>query len=200
MLADLEEMVGNWRAGGAARVYLDGLAEDERLAVILTGLGSLSYGELAGERMKLGLILRDPEEEHDCFSDNTHNSHYHDVAGMWSIYSGTLKRRDGSTLEGPGIQDLAAAQAPEAQQKLDGLMEAALASFKAIKDKADSGAMAYDQMIGAGNQEGNALVQSAIDSLVAQTRGIEALVTAMKLTIKVEGSDSLDNPGAVTQQ
>jgi putative iron-regulated protein len=57
--------------------------------------------------------------------------------------------------------------------------------------------MAYDQMIGAGNTEGNALVQSAIDSLVAQTRGIEGLVTAMNLSIKVEGSDSLDNPSAV---
>ena len=48
--------------------------EAEALAAILTGLGSLSYGELAGERMKLGLMLHDPEEEHDCFSDNTHNS------------------------------------------------------------------------------------------------------------------------------
>jgi uncharacterized iron-regulated protein len=38
-------------------------------------MGSLSYGELAGERMKLGLLLHDPEEEHDCFSDNTYNSH-----------------------------------------------------------------------------------------------------------------------------
>ena len=26
--------------------------------------------------MKLGLMLHDPEEEHDCFSDNTHNSHF----------------------------------------------------------------------------------------------------------------------------
>jgi putative iron-regulated protein len=68
-----------------------------------------------------------------------------------------------------------------------------------MKDKADSGTMSYDQMIGAGNAEGNALVQAAIDSLVAQTRGIEALVTAMNLSINVEGSDSLDNPTAVAQ-
>ena len=61
------------------------------LATILTGLGSLSYGELAGERMKLGLILHDPEEEHDCFSDNTHNSHYYDEVGMIAIYNGSYK-------------------------------------------------------------------------------------------------------------
>ena len=29
--------------------------------------------------MKLGLLLHDPEEEHDCFSDNTYNSHYYDA-------------------------------------------------------------------------------------------------------------------------
>ena len=197
LVADLDEMVANWGPEGAARKDVLSKPDAEALATILTGLGSLSYGELAGERMKLGLILHDPEEEHDCFSDNTHNSHYYDVAGMWSIYSGSVPRRDGSVLEGPGIQDYAAASAPEAQARLDGLMQDALARFKAIKDKGDSGAMAYDQMIGAGNAEGNALIQAAIDSLIAQTRGIEAMVTALDLKIKVEGSDSLDNPAAV---
>ena len=40
-------------------------------------------------------------------------------------------------------------------------------------------------------------VQAAIDALVAQTRAIEAVVADLGLTIKVEGSDSLDNPSAV---
>ncbi len=198
LVSDLEEMSDSWKEGGAARKDLAAKSEKDALSTILTGLGSLSYGELAGERMKLGLILHDPEEEHDCFSDNTHNSHYYDVAGMWAIYSGTVPRRDGSVLEGPGIQDLGKASAADAVTGLDAQMQASLAAFKAIKDKADSGTMAYDQMIGAGNSEGNALVQTAIDSLVAQTRGIEALVTALNLSIKVEGSDSLDNPTGVT--
>jgi putative iron-regulated protein len=197
LIADLTEMADSWKDGGAARQDIAAKSGKDALSTILTGLGSLSYGELAGERMKLGLILHDPEEEHDCFSDNTHNSHYHDVAGMWAIYSGTVPRRDGSVLEGPGIQDLAKAETPEAAATLDSQMQASLAAFKALKDKADSGAMAYDQMIGAGNAEGNALVQAAIDSLIAQTRGIEGLVTAMNLAIKVEGSDSLDNPSSV---
>jgi putative iron-regulated protein len=200
LVADLQEMVGNWAANGAARQQLEAKGEEGGLATILTGLGSLSYGELAGERMKLGLILHDPEEEHDCFSDNTHNSHYYDEAGMVAIYSGTYTRRDGSTLDGPGIADLAAAKTPEKAAALDQLFTDALAKLKAIKDKADSGAMAYDQMIGDGNAEGNALVQAAIDGLVAQTHGIEAVVADLKLAITVEGSDSLDNPSAVTTE
>lgn len=199
LVSDLKEMAESWKEGGAAHQDYLTKSDKDTLSTILTGLGSLSYGELAGERMKLGLLLHDPEEEHDCFSDNTHNSHYADVAGMWAIYSGTVPRRDGSVLEGPGIEDLSKAEAPEAAAKLDADMQATLAAFKAMKDKADSGAMAYDQMIGAGNAEGNALVQAAIDSLVNQTRGIEGLVTAMNLSIKVEGSDSLDDPSAVAQ-
>ena len=71
LVSDLEEMVGNWKADGAARKGLVDGEPKAGLSTILTGMGSLSYGELAGERMKLGLLLHDPEEEHDCFSDNT---------------------------------------------------------------------------------------------------------------------------------
>lgn len=195
--ADLAEMAANWKADGAARKELAGKGDEGGLATILTGIGSLSYGELAGERMKLGLILHDPEEEHDCFSDNTHNSHYFDEAGMISIYSGKVKRRDGSTLEGPSIQALAEAKAPAEAKKLDGLMSDAEKKLAAIRDRAESGKEAYDQMIAQGNDEGNALVQAAIDGLIAQTHGVEAVVAALNLKITVEGSDSLDNPSAV---
>ena len=67
-----------------------------------------------------------------------------------------------------------------------------------MKDKGDGG-MAYDQMIGEGNAEGNKLVQDVIDALVAQTRGIEATVAKLGVKITVEGSDSLDAPEKVTQ-
>src|SRR5262245_48467795 len=195
--ADLAEMAANWKADGAARTELAAKGDEGGLVNILAGIGSLSYGELAGERMKLGLILHDPEEEHDCFSDNTHNSHYSDEAGMISIYSGKLKRRDGTTLEGPGIAGIAAAKAPGEAGKLAKLMSDAEKKLGAIRDRAESGKEAYDQMIGQGNNEGNAMVQAAIDALVAQTRGIEAVVAALNLKITVEGSDSLDNPTAV---
>jgi putative iron-regulated protein len=195
--SDLAEMADDWKADGAARKELAGKGDDGGLATILTGIGSLSYGELAGERMKLGLILHDPEEEHDCFSDNTHNSHYADEAGMISIYSGKLKRRDGSMLDGPGLATLAQAKAPAEAKKLDELTSDAEKKLSAIRDRAESGKEAYDQMIGQGNEEGNALIQSAIDALIAQTRGVEAVVAALNLKISVEGSDSLDNPSAV---
>ncbi|MGQ0457131.1 MAG: imelysin family protein [Hyphomicrobium sp.] len=195
LIDDLTDMTKNWAPGGAARKAIASQKENGQLAVILTGIGSLSYGELAGERMKLGVLLHDPEEEHDCFSDNTHNSHYHDQIGMMNIWNG---RYEGSkAVSGASIAAFARDKAPEAAKRVDEAMAATLEKLKAIKDKADSGELAYDQMLAADNPAGNKMVLDAVDALVAQARAVEAVVAALKLTIKIEGSDSLDNPSAV---
>jgi putative iron-regulated protein len=56
----------------------------------------------------------------------------------------------------------------------------------------------YDQMIGEGNDAGNAVVQHAIDALLDQTKSLERAVATLDLkAIKFEGSDSLDNPDKV---
>jgi putative iron-regulated protein len=190
-------MAKQWAKGGKARAAVTKGGPDGGISTILTGIGSLSYGELAGERMKLGLMLHDPEEEHDCFSDNTHNSHYYDQAGMVAIWRASYTRRDGSNFQGASLADLAKEKAPEAATKADALFDTTTAKMKAIKDTADSGRMAYDQMIGAGNAEGNALVQGGVDALVAQARGIEAVVAGLGLKIVTEGSASLDEPAKV---
>jgi len=196
LVDDLEEMAANWKADGEARKQLAAKGDEGGLATILTGIGSLSYGELAGERMKLGLILHDPEEEHDCFSDNTANSHYYDQAGMVAAWQGKYTRTDGSVVEGPSIRELAAAKNAEAAKRVDDALAATTASMQVMKDASDKGE-AYDEMIAADNAEGNAIVQAAIDGLVAQTRAVEAVVASLGLKIEVEGSDSLDNPSAV---
>ena len=68
LIEDLNGIIGEWELDGKGRKDLD----VNGVSAIVTGLGSLTYGELAGERTKLGLMLGDPEEEHDCFSDLTH--------------------------------------------------------------------------------------------------------------------------------
>ena len=192
-------MVAQWAPGGKAREGLVKGDPAQGLTAIVTGMGSLSYGELAGERMKLGLLLHDPEEEHDCFSDNTHYSHYYDALGIRNIYLGRYKRIDGSTVKGPGLHALVAAAAPAVDKELRGQLNATMAAMGALVKSAEGGE-AYDQMIGEGNAKGNARVQAAIDALTAQTKGIEKVVGALQLaSIQFEGSDSLDNPEAVFQ-
>jgi putative iron-regulated protein len=147
--------------------------------------------------MKLGLLLHDPEEEQDCFSDNTHNEHYNDEFGMTEIWRAHYTRIDGSVVQGASLHDYVNARDAAAAKRLDDRMNDALAKIKIITDTADSGRMAYDQMIGSNNAAGNQIVQNAIDALIAQTRAAEGVVSALSLKISLEGSDSLDNPSAV---
>ena len=196
LIADLEEMVGNWKDDGAARKEVVS-NPDAALSTILTGMGSLSYGELAGERMKLGLLLNDPEEEHDCFADNTHNSHLYDAVGIQNVYLGTYKRIDGSMVSGPAISSLVASKDANVDSELKAKLGVTVKAMNMMADRAET-VEAYDQMIGEGNKEGNAVVQAAIDGLVDQTKSIERAVAALDIgAIEFEGSDSLDNPNAV---
>jgi putative iron-regulated protein len=199
LVSDLEEMVANWSADGAARKALTEGDANAGLSTILTGMGSLSYGELAGERMKLGLLLHDPEEEHDCFSDNTHISHLYDAIGIRDAYKGSYKRVDGTVVEGPSPSALVKAADPAVDAELSGKLDATVAAMEAVAERAESGE-AYDQQIGEGNAEGNAAVQKAIDGLIDQTKSIERAVASLKLNaIEFEGSDSLDAPDKVFQ-
>lgn len=198
LIADLEEMVANWTSTGAARVAL---FEDETAGIgtILTGMGSLSYGELAGERMKLGLMLRDPEEEHDCFSDNTHNSHYFDAMGIRNVYTGTYRRIDGTVVSGPSVSDLVAKADTDLDASLSAKLDETMVAMGIMRTRAES-IEAYDQMLAEGNIVGNATISAAIDALVDQTRDIERAVNTLALSLsEFEGSDSLDNPEAVFQ-
>jgi putative iron-regulated protein len=199
LVDDVAAFVTAWAPGGEARKEIEAKDEKEGLAAILTGLGSLSYGELAGERMKLGLLLHDPEEEHDCFSDNTQNSHYFDQLGIRNVYTGHYRRIDGSVVSGPSVAELLAAADPALDDEIRGKLDATVAAMAAMRARAES-IEAYDQMIGEGNAEGNAVVQAAIDGLIDQTRSIERAVAVLGLgEIAIEGSDSLDNPDAVFQ-
>lgn len=200
LLDDLNWMAAQWATDGEARnVLLDGDSA-EGIGTILTGLGSLSYGELAGERMKLGVMLHDPEEEHDCFSDNTHWSHFYDALGVQNVYTGRYIRVSGDTLSGPSLSDLVAAKDAAIDQALRSQLQTTMTKMQLLVDSAEQDDIAYDQLIAAGNKEGNAMVMAAINALVDQTKGIENAVAALELNpIEFEGSDSLDAPDKVSK-
>ncbi|NRA86154.1 MAG: peptidase, partial [Rhizobiales bacterium] len=158
---------------------------------------TMATDELASARMGSGLGLGDPEEEHDCFSDNTHNSHYYDILGIQNVYTGSYTRVDGSKVEGASVEDLLAAKDANIAKELTANIAATVASGATMVKRAKE-IEAYDQMIGEGNVEGNAVVQAVVDSLVTQTKSLEKAVAALGLkTIEFEGSDSLDAPEKV---
>jgi putative iron-regulated protein len=147
--------------------------------------------------MKLGLLLHDPEEEHDCFSDNTYNSHLNDAIGIAAAYTGDYTRVDGKKMTGPSLHDLVAAKDKKLDKEVEGKLKTTLDAMHAMAKRGET-VEKYDQMIAEGNKEGNATVQAAIDGLVDQTKSIQRVIAALDLgKVELEGSDSLDNPNAV---
>jgi putative iron-regulated protein len=196
LIDDLSWMAAQWALGGAARTSL--LADaDSALLALITGMGSLAYGELAGERMQLGLLLHDPEEEHDCFSDNTHASHYYDALGIRNVYTGSYALVGGGSVSGLSLSDLVSEADPALDIEINAKLDDTMAAMAAMVARAEGGE-AYDQMIGEGNTAGNAIVQAAINALISQTRSVERVIGLLGIdAIAFEGSDSLDKQNAV---
>ena len=135
---ELNWMTNQWSETGETRLSLLAGGVKHGLSKMLTDLGNLSYVELAGERMKLGLLLYDPEEVHDCFSDNPHNSHYYDVMGMLAIYRGTYTRNDGSKVSGPSLNDLVAEKDVGLAEEMDRHLAETQAAMAALKARAET--------------------------------------------------------------
>ena len=119
LIADLESVRDGWAPGATYRTAFTTVTNEaqakQKLTEILTGMGTLSEGELAGERMQIAFSANSQEDEHSCFSDNTHrdiwlnaegvsNSYY----GKYAGYDSTLNSVDDVTtnaVNGYGIDD-----------------------------------------------------------------------------------------------
>lgn len=183
LVSDLEEMVGEWAPGTADnyRASLEGESAENGLRKMFFGMGSLSLGELAGERMKVALEANSPEDEHDCFSDNTHNSHYFNARGIRNVYLGEYQRADGSTLSGPSLASLVDGIDPEVSSTLKTDLETTDAKLQVLVVSAENGE-AFDQLIAPDNSEGQDKVRAAIAALVQQTVSIEKAAAALGIT------------------
>ncbi|MFK3771852.1 imelysin family protein [Pseudomonas sp. NPDC089406] len=192
LVKDLEEMVGNWAPNVADnyRATLEAEPVNDGLRKMLFGMGSLSLGELAGERMKVSLEANSPEDEQDCFSDNTHYSHFYDAKGIRNVYLGEYTRVDGTKLTGPSLSSLVAKADPATDATLKADLEATEAKIQVMVDHALKGEH-YDQLIAADNAAGNQIVRDAIASLVKQTGAIEQ--AAGKLGIANLNPDTADH-------
>ena len=192
LVSDLEEMVGNWAPNSADnyRASLEKEPVDSGLRKMLFGMGSLSLGELAGERLKVALEANSPEDEHDCFSDNTHNSAFYNAKGIRNVYLGEYTRTDGTKLTGASLSSLVAKIDPATDAALKADLADTEAKMQVIVDHANKGEH-FDQLIASGNTAGNQVVRDAIGALVKQTGAIEQ--AAGKLGITDLNPDSADH-------
>jgi putative iron-regulated protein len=183
LVDDLAEMTAQWATGNPDNYRTELLADsaEKGLRKAFFGMGSLSLGELAGERMKVALEASSTEDEHDCFSDNTHNSHFYNAKGVRNVYLGEYTKVDGTVLSGPSIAQLVQAADASADQLLQSKLAATQNSLQVMVDAAENG-MAFDQMIDPDNAEGQKIVRDSIAALVEQTTAIEQAALALGIT------------------
>ncbi len=183
LVTDLEEMTAQWKAGVTDnyRAELTKESGEAGIRKMLFGMGSLSLGELAGERMKVALEAFSPEDEHDCFSDNTHNSHFYNGLGIKNVYLGQYKRIDGTLVSGPSLSELVNSMDPAADKAMKEKFEVTQAALQAIVDSAEKDNVMFDMLIDPENTKGHEIVRTAIKALVDQTSSIESVAAALNI-------------------
>jgi putative iron-regulated protein len=152
----------------------------ESVRKMLVGLGSLSRGELAGERLEVALNSQDQEDEHSCFSDNTHRDAVANARGIQNVWLGRYTRVDGSTVNGPSLKDLVATTNAALADKATKQIAESVAATEAIQPPFDR------EILGDRNAPGRLRIQKAIASLTQQSKDIVAAAGAVgiqKLTL-----------------
>lgn len=180
LLDDLQSVRDAWNpaTSGNYRAQFLAMSPDSALAKILTGIGSLSNGELAGERMTVALKSADQEDEHSCFSDNTHIDILENMNGIVDVWTGKYTRINGQTLSGTGLNALVRSINPTLEAQTSSTFTASLSAISAIGSP-------FDYAISASNPTGNQRVNTAIQALKAQSVNIAKVAEALKLTINI---------------
>ena len=134
LVGHLADLVAAWEPNAADNYRAAFLAQpaDDAIQKMLTGMGVLSKSELAGERIFVAYDNQDQEDEHSCFSDNTHRDIINNAQGIVNVYTGSYTRVDGTTVSGASLADLVAALDTAVATDMDALVETALASTQSI--------------------------------------------------------------------
>ena len=145
---------------------------------MITGIGELSRGELAGERMTVAYETRSEEDEHSCFSDNTVKDIIANARGVQSVWLG-----DYGTVRGPGLADLVAAEDPPLAEQLTEQIATSVAKAKAKAIPAPFDAHLLPDL--PNSDPGRRAVLSTIEALEDQTDTIVSAAQAIGVSISV---------------
>lgn len=148
----------------------------ESVRKMLLGLGSLSRGELAGERLEVALNSQDQEDEHSCFSDNTHRDVVANAKGIQNVWLGEYQRAEGSVLKGASLRELVAQRDAALAERTTRQVAASVAAAEAIQAPFDR------EIAGGKDAPGRQRVQKTIDSLTRQAKDLVAAAAAIGIT------------------
>lgn len=107
LVEDLQYLLDEWDTNGNNyRTTFLSMDDDTALRNIMTGMGILAGAELAEERILVAVSNASQEDEHSCFSDNTHRDIRLNFYGVRNVYMGTYTRTNGDVISGASISKL----------------------------------------------------------------------------------------------
>ncbi|MBE0393733.1 imelysin family protein [Flavobacterium sp. PL002] len=171
---NLEYMVNQWKVDGVYRNTFLALSDDQAIKNIYLGMTTLVSAELPVERMYVALGNADQEDEHSCFSDNTHRDIALNLQGVINVYQGKY-----GTIDGASLEDLVKQVNVDVYNDTDVAVNASLTKVSAILTP-------FDLAISGGidSVEG-AKVNAAVIAL--KSLGANLLAGASKIGITVNG-------------
>ena len=177
LVENLQTLVDAWAPNAANNYRADFLAETpaSSLGKILSGMIILSGFETGGERLQAALEAGDQEEEHSCFSDNTHRDMVQDVRGVRNVWVGSYTKLDGTSESGANLRDVIAAGDVSLARQISDRIDESLTLAEALQSP-------FDREIAPGNAAGNARVQALVESLFTQRQLLEQAFQLYGLT------------------
>jgi len=172
LIENLTFLVTEWTPGTNYNKEFLALEDDTILINLLKSIAELSKSELAGERMATALKNQDQEDEHSCFSDNTHRDIRLNFEGIKNVYFGAYKN-----IKGVSLSDLISSKDASIAKKVTDAFTLAETTVKAT-------AIPFDFAIVAGaNSDEGAKVNTAINAL--RSLGDALVEAGDKLGLKI---------------
>jgi len=175
LIDDLQVLTDAWADGAPYRAEFLAADPKESLTRILLGMGSLSGAELSGERMGVAFNTREQEDEHSCFSDNTHRDVYTNALGIEDVYLGRH-----ASLSGASLSAVVAEIDPALDETLRTQLRASVDAMAAIPPPFDQAIQAPD------GSPARQSVADAIAALKAQTASIAEVAAALEISLNLE--------------
>ncbi len=174
LLEDLETVAAQWdpSSTGNYRASFVALDPEEAVQNIMRGIGALAAAELAEERVNVALQTKLQEDEHSCFSDNTHNDILYNFESIKNVYEG-----DYGAIQGPGIDTLVAARDPELAAEIDAKIAETQTAIRAIP-------VPFDQAILGDGAEIEAVVENLRDLGELIVRAAMAMDITLNTTLE----------------
>jgi putative iron-regulated protein len=180
LVDDLTSLVKAWTPDAKNYRAKFEKAGPDALRRMLVGVGSLSRGELAGERIEVALASQNQEDEHSCFSDNTHRDIVANARGIENVWLGRYVRPDGTVLQGASLRDLVAAKDAAVAERTSTHVAGSVKAAEAIPAPFDQAIM------GADTAPGRIKVQAVATALKLQSKDFVDAANAIgikKLTL-----------------